>query len=74
MSADLLRRAAASMREQHGPDHVRHDMWSAMADWLDHAAARSESKVRHGGNERVVWSQERDAVEVARTYLNEPAT
>lgn len=35
MSAETLRRAAALMREQHGPEHKRHEMWNAMAEWLD---------------------------------------
>jgi hypothetical protein len=38
VSAETLRRAAALMREQHGPEHVRHEMWSAMAALLDDAA------------------------------------
>jgi hypothetical protein len=38
MSADLLRRAAALMREQHGPDHPRHEFWHALATWQDGVA------------------------------------
>lgn len=56
------------MREQHGPEHERHVMWTAMADWLEHSAARWESKVKHGAVERVVWSHEADAFAVARAY------
>ena len=29
---------ARSMREAHGPDHPRHAMWAALADWLDRVA------------------------------------
>lgn len=39
MSADLMRETAALMREQHGPDHPRHEMWVAMADWLEVTAS-----------------------------------
>lgn len=35
----LLPEAAKRMREDHGPEHERHVMWSAMADWLDTAGA-----------------------------------
>jgi hypothetical protein len=38
-----LRRAAALMREQHGPDHVRHQFWFALADWLDDEAAGAQT-------------------------------
>ena len=33
--AGTIRRAAALMREQHGPDHVRHEFWHALAAWLE---------------------------------------
>lgn len=39
MSAAILREAAALMREQHGPDHERHEMWTVMAAWLDYTFA-----------------------------------
>lgn len=45
----------------------------AVADWLEHAAARAESKIQHGGKESPVWSHERDALAVARAYLGESA-
>ena len=37
MSAEtvVLREAAKAMREQHGPEHPRHEMWAAMADLLE---------------------------------------
>jgi len=38
-AAQTMRRAAALMREQHGPEHVRHTMWSVLADWLDEEAS-----------------------------------
>ena len=31
--AETIRRAAALMREQHGPEHVRHQFWHALASW-----------------------------------------
>lgn len=37
---DALRTAAMSMREQHGPQHERHAMWTAIADLMDAAADR----------------------------------
>lgn len=33
--SDVVRNAALQMREQHGPEHKRHKMWAALADWLD---------------------------------------
>ena len=44
-----------------------------VADLLDHAAARAESKIEHGGKVGPVWSHERDALAVARAYLGEDA-
>lgn len=41
----------------------------AVADWLDHAAARAECKIANGGGEGPVWSHEHDALSVARVYL-----
>lgn len=42
--AQTLRRVAIAMREQHGPEHERHEMWSAMESLLfmaaDHAVGR----------------------------------
>lgn len=43
----------------------------AVADYLDHAAARAESKIAHGGGAEAVWSHEHDALTVARAYLGE---
>lgn len=34
-----LRETAAAMRREHGPDHERHAMWAAMADWIDLAGS-----------------------------------
>lgn len=45
----------------------------ALADLLEHAAARAESKIQHGGDRDAVWSHERDALAVARVYLGEQA-
>lgn len=50
------------------------DVALAVADLLDHAAARAESKIEHGGWPEPVWSHERDALAVARAYLGGEAT
>lgn len=42
----------------------------AVANLLDNAAARSETKVQHGAVPRHVWSHERDALAVAAAYLD----
>lgn len=64
-----LREAARSMREQHGSEHPRREMWAAMADLLDHAAARGEACIEHGAVPRHIWTRERDATNVAKAYL-----
>ena len=46
----------------------------AFADLLDHAAARAESKIEHGGKPEPVWSHEADALAVARAYLTTAST
>jgi hypothetical protein len=56
VSAAILREAAGLMREQHGPDHERHAMWTAMAAWLD-----SEFANPFGPTEQ--------AIDVAKAYL-----
>lgn len=56
-----LREAATFMREQHGPDHPRHEMWFALADLLEHAALTLEST---GHTPSVEY-----ALHVARAYL-----
>ena len=73
MSAETLRRAAALMREQHGPEHERHAMWFAMADWMDHAALVVDDL---SDMPLFVRSMERQPVvshafAVARAYLGE---
>jgi hypothetical protein len=54
---DTIRRAAVLMREQHGLEHVRHEMWAAMGDLLDGIA----DDKRGFGHE--------EALAVARAYL-----
>ena len=72
MSAEKLRQAADVMR--HDALLVDADRFlRAVADSLDHAAARAESKIRRGGKPEPVWSHERDALAVAEAYLNSPA-
>jgi hypothetical protein len=64
MNIDMLHRAAALMREQHGPEHERHAMWSAMADWQDGVADDWQAMLAS--------PVEMDrAVAVARAYLGE---
>jgi hypothetical protein len=43
--------------------------WLAVADLLDAAAGRAESKVARGGLSSAVWSHEIRALAVARAYL-----
>lgn len=57
--AETLRRAAALMREQHGPEHVRHRFWHTLADWLDVAAEALPGAVLI------------HALRIARAYLGE---
>lgn len=75
MSADVLRQAAAQIRNDHGGIVSRCTQegrrWLPVADLLDHAAARAESKIEHGGKPDPVWSHERDALAVARAYLED---
>jgi hypothetical protein len=40
----------------------------AVANLLDHAAARAESKIQHGGIESAAWSHERDALAVCDAW------
>lgn len=65
ISAETLRRAGVLMREEHGPEHERHVMWAAMANWLfmsaDHAVGRGA----------VCGSCVNQALVVARAYLGE---
>lgn len=53
---------AARMREDHGPEHERHAMWGAMADWLDRAARISVFDQGFPGSETA------HALRVARAY------
>lgn len=38
VTARQMRTTAIAMREDHGPDHERHEMWSTMADLIFMAA------------------------------------
>jgi hypothetical protein len=64
MSTDLQRAAATNMRNQHGPEHVRHDFWSALADWLDDVATDIEHDLWPEGHD-----VPRHSLVVARAYL-----
>ena len=68
--AVLLREAASRMRA-HSTDAppLAAAVALAVADWLEHAAARAECKIEHGGGRDPVWSHERDALAVARVFL-----
>lgn len=61
--AERLRRAATLMREQHGPDHERHEMWSAMETLLFMAADHTD------GRRNTCSSCVGQAVAVADAYL-----
>lgn len=70
---DLLCRAADRMRADHGPEHVRNEMWSAMADWLENAAEDIEMQ-GPGGDLVKNWDMRvhingAKALAVARAYL-----
>lgn len=58
-----------------GIDEARHAAsWHpgvalAVADWLEHVVARSQTRISLGGKPGPVWSHERDALAVARAYL-----
>jgi hypothetical protein len=62
--AATIRRAAQSMREQHGPDHVRHDFWHSLATWL-------ELKARAAGRSGDIKGDTLDALKIATAYLGE---
>jgi hypothetical protein len=57
-TAETLREAARQMREQHGPQHERHEMWSRMADLLDTVPDTGTSSITYHA-----------ALKVARAYL-----
>jgi hypothetical protein len=61
--AALLRRAAAHMRDHHGPGHPRHKFWAQLADWLDEVAADRHSSLP-------AWVDD-GTLRVARAYLGE---
>lgn len=67
----------ATGRSDYGKSNIEHiAAWHpavalSVADMLDHAAARAETKVRLGGDSTAVWSHEKDALAIARTYLGE---
>ncbi len=58
-----LRAAAKDMREQHGPEHERHEMWAAMSSWLECVADRIEA----GGTQNYPFPSL--PAHVARAYL-----
>lgn len=68
--AATLSAAAAAMREEHGPDHKRHEMWAAMADLLDERARAHEAWARRLDHEPVVvFPEQAAAIAVADAYL-----
>jgi ABC-type antimicrobial peptide transport system ATPase subunit len=68
-AVELLRRAAADAREQHGPAHARHEFWCRLSNWWDKTAWMIEMDAdllhRIGCDE---------AVAAARAYLGRPAS
>ncbi len=73
MSAELLREAVAAMREWPVPEHVGHAFWTALADWLEHAADGEEMFARFDAEHGREHRQQIGPFEVARAYLGEPA-
>jgi hypothetical protein len=67
VSAETLREAARLMREQHGPEHERHEMWSRMADLMTESARTTEvfGTVGQPGSLNYL------SLAVARAYLGE---
>jgi len=57
-----LREAAADMRVTHGPSHIRHAFWSAVAYWLECEADKFE--------QNMVFDQRdtESALDAARAY------
>jgi hypothetical protein len=62
--AATIRRAAQSMREQHGPEHVRHEFWHSLATWL-------ELRARVAERSDDVKGDTFDALKIATAYLGE---
>lgn len=58
---ETIRQAAALMRDEHGPHHPRHEMWSALAEHLDFTASQSDRPWR--------LDALRSAYKVASAYL-----
>ena len=76
--SQVLRRAAGLMREQHGPEHVRHEFWLALAAWLETEADDygdiASGPYGEAGAAFVAGDVGGDvdpAITVARAYLNE---
>jgi hypothetical protein len=57
------------MRAKHGPEHVRHNFWCALADWLDNEAQAAEA-IPAGSP--VLGPLIRHALAVARAYPGSP--
>jgi hypothetical protein len=66
--AATMRRAARQMREQHGPEHVRHEFWSAVADYLENEAVQAPDI----GGVYLRGGRTAYALSVARAYLGDP--
>lgn len=62
---DMLRGVAALMKDQHGPDHERHEMWAAMAALLERFA---ETAAAEHGN----WLSGHDAAVVLHETVGYP--
>ena len=56
-----LQHVADLMRQQHGPDHERHAMWEAIAEWLEYVAMQGD---------RAAINHRARANAVARAYLD----
>lgn len=68
MTSDLtpeqeLREAAERIRAAHGPEHIRHAFWSAVANWLENEAGKLEQGMVYDQRETEA------ALDAARGYL-----
>ena len=71
--AATIRRAAARMRDAHGPGHLQHGFWAMLARELDRIALDANAARLTGSILITTWCDEPGAVisalSVARAYL-----
>lgn len=68
---DGFRATASLMREHHGPEHERHEMWAALANVFDQGADEIGTRVARWGPDAIkaMNGTGRAMVDVARAYL-----